>query len=105
MNRTCRIGGCTKPARPNKRICRMHAYRITRYGDPNFTVWTAADECDVDLIVRDPRPVDGLTRRERLLVARGLTERAVPAEEIARIVGVTPRSVYRWRSEGFRQAA
>jgi hypothetical protein len=67
--------------------------------------WTDADEYDVDLIVRDPRPVDGLTRLECLLVARGLTQRAVPAEEIARIVGVTPRSVYRWRSEGFRQAA
>jgi len=39
------------------------------------------------------------------MVARGLTAREVPAEEIARIVGVQPRTVYRWRSEGFRQAA
>ncbi|HEY9370409.1 helix-turn-helix domain-containing protein [Streptomyces sp.] len=67
--------------------------------------WQTADEYDVELIVREARPVEGLTRLERVLVARGLTERAVPGEEIARIVGVTPRTVWRWRSEGFRQAA
>jgi len=67
--------------------------------------WSTADDYDVELIVRDARPVHGLTRLERVMVARGLTARNMPAEEIARIVGVTPRSVYRWRSEGFRQAA
>ncbi|MFI8872418.1 helix-turn-helix domain-containing protein [Streptomyces sp. NPDC055243] len=67
--------------------------------------WKTADEYDVELIVREMRPAGDLTRLERVLVARGLTERRVPAVEIARIVGVTPRSVYRWRSEGFRQAA
>ncbi|GAA1887728.1 hypothetical protein GCM10009837_06880 [Streptomyces durmitorensis] len=67
--------------------------------------WKTADEYDVELIVREKRPVEGLTRLERVMVARGLTERRVPAGEIARIVGVTPRTVWRWRSEGFRQAA
>lgn len=110
MTRICRIDGCTNPARPNgdrgvRRICLKHTKRIAAHGDPHFTEWTVADEYDVELIVREARPVEGLTRLERVMVARGLTERAMPAEEIARIVGVTPRSVYRWRSEGFRQAA
>ncbi|MEU5900629.1 helix-turn-helix domain-containing protein [Streptomyces venezuelae] len=67
--------------------------------------WTEADEFDVEIIVREKRAAEGLTRLERVLVARGLTERQVPGDEIARIVGVSPRTVWRWRSEGFRQAA
>ncbi|MPY47088.1 helix-turn-helix domain-containing protein [Streptomyces acidicola] len=105
MNATCRIDGCTAAPRPGRRICYKHRTRITRHGDPDFTEWTVADEFDVELIVAEQRAVEGLTRLERVMVARGLTERDVPAEEIARIVGVTPRCVYRWRSEGFRQAA
>lgn len=104
MNR-CRIDGCPRPRLHHKTVCRTHRKRLAIHGDPDFTQWTVADETDVGTIVRDARPVDGLTRLERVMVARGLTERDMPAEEIARIVGVTPRSVYRWRSEGFRQAA
>ena len=66
--------------------------------------WSVADEYDVELVVREVRAVEGLTRLEKVMVARGLTARAVPAEEIARVVGVDPRTVYRWRAEGFRQA-
>jgi len=105
MSRRCNIDDCTNAARPGRRICNKHRFRIARHGDPDFTHWTAADEFDVELIVREARPVEGLTGLERVMVARGLTERDVPAEDIARIVGVTPRSVYRWRSEGFRRAA
>jgi hypothetical protein len=105
VNRRCNIDDCTNDARTGRRICSMHRARIARHGNPDHTHWTTADEFDVDLIVREARPAEGLTGRERVMVARGLTERAVPAEDIARIVGVTPRSVYRWRSEGFRQAA
>lgn len=105
MSRRCRIDDCTNAARPSRRLCEKHRTRIRRHGDPDFTEWAVADDYDVDLIVREPRPVEGLTRLERVMVARGLTARGVPAEEIARIVTVTPRTVYRWRSEGFRQAA
>jgi len=101
----CRIDECTTPPRPGRRLCNKHQVRVTRHGNPDFTEWTVADGFDVELLVADPRPAEGLTRLERVMVARGLTERDVPAEEIARIVGVHPRSVYRWRSEGFRQAA
>jgi hypothetical protein len=104
MTRTCRIDDCTNQARPGRRVCdpcRGRQWR-ERYRP---SIWRDADDQDVELIVRDPRPAEGLTKLERVMVARGLTARDVPAEEIARIVGVTPRSVYRWRSEGFRQAA
>ncbi|MEU1497338.1 hypothetical protein [Streptomyces sp. NPDC005732] len=105
MIRICNIDNCASPARTGRRICQKHRKRLAAHGDADFLQWSVADDTDVDLIVRDPRPVEGLTRLERVMVARGLTARDVPAEEIARIVGVTPRSVYRWRSEGFRQAA
>lgn len=105
MSRPCCFDECTTPARTGRRMCDKHRTRISRYGNPDFTEWTVADGFDVELLVADPRPAEGLTRLERVMVARGLTERDVPAEEIARIVGVHPRSVYRWRSEGFRQAA
>lgn len=105
MTRRCNIDDCSNPARSGRRICCMHRTRLWRHQDPHFTEWTVADEYDVELLVADPRPVEGLTRMERVMVARGLTEREMPAEEIARIVGTTPRTVHRWRAEGFRQAA
>lgn len=77
----------------------MHRHRIARHGDPDFTEWTVADDTDVALIVEQARPSQGLTRRERVLVARGLTGQGLPASEIARILGVTERTVYRWRAE------
>jgi hypothetical protein len=98
MTRTCRIDDCANPARPGRRICQMHRHRLARHGDPDFTEWTVADEYDVELIVREGRTVKGLTRLERVMVGRGLTARDVPANEIARILAVTPRTVYRWRA-------
>ena len=103
--RHCRINQCTNTAIPGRRLCTKHKQRIALHGDPDFTQWTAADEHDVAAIIRDARPAPGLTRLERVLVARGLTQHGLPATEIARILTVTERTVYRWRSEGFRQAA
>ncbi|MEU8525293.1 helix-turn-helix domain-containing protein [Streptomyces sp. NPDC048629] len=76
----------------------MHRTRINRHGDPHFTEWGTADEYDVDLIVRERRPAEGLTRLERVLVARGLTKRGASEAEIAEIVQVDPRTVRRWRA-------
>lgn len=105
MSRSCSIEECATPARQGRRLCNKHRTRIRRHGDVDFTEWAVADEFDVELIVEQARPVEGLTRLERVMVARGLTRRGKPAEEIASIVGVSPRCVYRWRAEGFRQAA
>lgn len=98
MSRLCRIDGCTTPAAKQRSLCYRHHHRIRRHGDPDFTTWTVADPDEVELLVRHPRPVHGLTRLERRLVARGLTERRMPAEEIARLLHVEPRTVYRWRA-------
>lgn len=105
MNRRCNLDGCTRQARTGRRICGMHKQRIALHGDPDFHTWHTADDTDVQAIIREARPAPGLTRLERLKVAQGLTDHGLPANEIARIVGVEPRTVYRWRSEGFRQAA
>lgn len=103
--RHCRITHCTNTAIPGRRLCTKHKQRIALHGDPDFTEWTVADEHDVAAIIREQRPAAGLTRLERVKVAQGLTDHGLPAGEIARILGVHPRSVYRWRAEGFRQAA
>lgn len=105
MHRLCRITGCTNPAVTRRTICHKHRHRIRHHGDPDFHTWTTADPADVELLIRNPRPTPGLTRLERVLVARGLTRLGLPADEIARIFDVTPRTVYRWRSKAPRQAA
>lgn len=105
MHRHCRITDCTTRSIPGRRLCSKHKQRIALHGDPHFTQWTVADDSDVQLIIEQQRPAPGLTRLERIRVARGLTEHGLPATEIARIVGVEPRTVYRWRAQGFRQAA
>ena len=98
MTRPCRIDGCPRDAAPRKTLCHTHRHRIRRYGNPDFTTWTHADETEVELIVQHPRPVQGLTRLEQRLIAQGLTERGANADQIARVVGVDPRTVYRWRA-------
>ena len=105
MNRRCHITDCPKPPRPGCRYCYGHLQRRRIHGDFHFHTWKTADDQDVQTIIREARPAPGLTRLERIQVAKGLTEHQLPATEIARIVGVTPRTVYRWRSEGFRQTA
>ena len=98
MNRPCRILGCPRNAAPSKTICHTCRHRIRNHGNPHFTTWTVADETEVELLVHNPRPVHGLTRLEQRLVAAGLTARDMPADEIARLLNVTPRTVYRWRA-------
>lgn len=96
--RHCRITDCPKPARPGRRICDLHRVRLYRHRDPDFTTWTVADDHDVQTLIQQRRPAEGLTRLERVKVARGLTGLGLPAHEIARILGVTERTVYRWRT-------
>jgi hypothetical protein len=99
MTRRCRITDCPKPARRNCHYCYAHLRRRRLYGNFHFTQWGTADDHDVATIIREQRPAGGLTRLERIQVAQGLTGLGLPADEIARILGVTPRTVYRWRSK------
>ncbi|WP_331728754.1 hypothetical protein OG693_39285 (plasmid) [Streptomyces sp. NBC_01259] len=96
---TCRIKDCGRPRAHHRTICQTHRQRIRKWGDPHFTQWGTADMQDVELIAKEQRPAEGLTRLERVLIARDLTARRVPAREVARIVGVEQRTVERWRAK------
>ncbi|MFF8422873.1 hypothetical protein [Streptomyces sp. NPDC015680] len=102
---TCRIQDCGKPRAHHRTVCQTHRQRIRKWGDPHFTQWGTADMQDVELIARERRPAEGLTRLERVLVARDLTARKVPAHEVARIVGVEQRTVERWRAKDRTRSA
>jgi hypothetical protein len=67
--------------------------------------WTTADDYDVELVVRDRLPDWGLTRLGRRLAARKLAEIETPVEEVAELIGVDTRTVYRWRAEERLDAA
>ena len=97
--RPCRITNCTTPARNRSHYCYSHLRRRRLYGNFHFTQWGTADEHDIATVIREQRPTPGLTRLERVKVAHGLTQLGLPAHEIARILNVTPRTVYRWRSQ------
>lgn len=57
------------------------------------------DEVAVDRAVNDPAPPEWLTREERRLAGRKLLARGASAAEVARRVGVAPRTVHRWRTQ------
>lgn len=104
MNRRCSTAGCLNQARPQRRLCnacRTRDYRA-RYGS---STWRTADDLDVAAVVSAPRPAGELTRLERLLIAERLSERQMPATEIAAVVGVSPRTVVRWRTRRPKTAA
>jgi hypothetical protein len=61
--------------------------------------WQTADEEEVAVVVEDRLPDWGLTRLGRRIAARQLAERNVPVEEVADLIGVNPRTVYRWRAQ------
>lgn len=105
MHRPCRITNCPRNAIHGRTLCHTHKRRIALYNNPHHTTWTVADDHDVAAIIREQRPTQGLTRLERILVAQGLTQHGLPAHEIARILGVHPRTIYRWRTRNLRQAA
>lgn len=109
IERLCRTDGCRNLSRPQRRVCsrcksrqRREQLRLRDYGDPHFSTWTVADEYDVELIARERRPADGLTRLERFLVAKRMTEQGATAREIAQLVGVEQRTVHRWRAKAAR---
>lgn len=76
----------------------MSAWHVAR------ETWSTTDDLDIDFVVHDRVPDHGLTRASRRIAARRLWERNVTVDEVAGLVGVDPRTVYRWRRED-RQAA
>lgn len=103
MTRQCHITGCTRPAAPGRRICWTHKNRRHRNANPKLSTATHPDT--IPPVVEDRLPDHGLTRTDRRTAARLLAAQDVHPSEIAHLLGVTERTVYRWQAERFRQAA
>lgn len=104
MQRHCRIDACERPTIRHRTICSTHRERLRKWGDPDFTQWTVADDMDVQLLIEQQRVPESATRLERRLIAVGLSDRGMSAERVAEVVAVAPRTVHRWRAKT-RQAA
>jgi hypothetical protein len=98
VTRPCRIDGCTRNAAPRRRICWTHKNRLYRRQDPHLKLRVLSEPDTIPPVVQDRLPDHGLTFTDRRTAARQLSERNVPVEEIAALIGVTPRTVYRWRA-------
>ena len=61
--------------------------------------WTTVDDLDIEFVVQERIPDHGLTWASRRIAARQLTERNATVDEVAELLGVDPRTVYRWRRE------
>lgn len=96
-SRTCRIDGCTRTPPPHKNRCSTCAHRIRLYDDPTIAAYPL-DPITIDTAVRDRRAPAGMRLRERRAAGLTLTDHGLPASEIARIFGVSPRTVTRWRA-------
>lgn len=96
-NRTCYIPGCTRTPPKHKSRCSTCAHRIRLYGDPTIARYPL-DPVVIDAAVRDRRAPAGMRLRERRDAGLKLTDLGLPATEIARIFGVAPRTVTRWRA-------
>lgn len=96
--RRCRIPNCPNTARPQRTLCDTHRGRVYRYGDPHTTAATHIDDIAADAVIRNRQPVPGLNPASRRLITQRLTACGLAAQEIARILGVAPRTVHRYRA-------
>ena len=60
---------------------------------------------DTPPVVDDRLPDHSLTHTDRRTAAQLLAAQGVHPSQIAHLIGVTERTVYRWQAKGFRQAA
>ncbi|MFC9247779.1 helix-turn-helix domain-containing protein [Streptomyces sp. NPDC057136] len=98
MNGTvqCLAPRCERDA-VRQRMCATHCERWRKYRDFDFHAWQTADPQDVAAAAYLQQLLPGMTRRERVLVGLALTDRGLPGPEVARITGVSGRTVTRWR--------
>ncbi|WP_151480651.1 hypothetical protein [Streptomyces albicerus] len=83
-------------ARRLEHIARPNRYTSTR---PPRPAHAELDEEAVQRVVKGLRPLPPLSRAEARIACWRLTARKCSAPEIAARVGVTPRTVNRWRAE------
>lgn len=94
----CRVPRCERPRARRSTLCWTHRERWRQHRDFDHNEWTTADLDDVATAAREERLLPGMTRRERILLGLALTDRGLPAPEVARITQVNPRTVTRWRA-------
>ena len=98
MTRRCRIDGCTRNAAPRRRICWTHKNRLYRYRDPDSQLRHITHPDTIPPVVDHRLPDHGLTFPDRRTAAALLADRGVHPAEIAELIGVTERTVYRWKA-------
>jgi hypothetical protein len=104
MTRPCRITGCPRNAAPRRLICWTHKNRLYRRADPHLKLRTLTRPDDIPAVVEDRLPDHGLTFTDRRTAAALLGEQDVHASEIAALLGVSERTVYRWQAARRRAA-
>lgn len=97
--RYCRIADCNRDAAPRRRVCWTHKNRLYRYQDPHLQLRNVTHPDTIPPVVEDRLPDHSLTRTDRRTAARLLGQRGVHPSQIAALIGVTERTVYRWQAE------
>lgn len=98
MTRPCRIDGCPRNAAPGRHICWTHKNRLYRHQNPHLKLRNLTHPDTIPPVVDHRLPDHGLTFTDRRTAARQLTQRGVHASEIAALIGVTERTIYRWKA-------
>ncbi|MEU0370608.1 helix-turn-helix domain-containing protein [Streptomyces sp. NPDC006283] len=94
----CRITNCPRTPQDGRTLCDTHRGRLYRHGNPHQP-HTPTDQHAIEAAVSNRRTLPGLRPAERRAAGLTLSALGLPASEIARIFSVTPRTVYRWRSQ------
>lgn len=97
MNRWCEYPACGSMARPGRHTCTTHRARAHRAALPAEPA-PAVDMDEVAYVVAEHLSAADLPRPEQRAVVVELAGRQVPAQRIAELVGVSERTVHRWRA-------
>ncbi|WP_330173033.1 helix-turn-helix domain-containing protein [Streptomyces sp. NBC_01498] len=100
----CAVPGCPRTPGGRRTLCSTHRTRQWRHGDPHQKA-TPPDALAIDMAVANRSPLPGMRPAERRAAGVRLTELGLPANEIARIFQVDPRTVHRWRSQSRTRVA
>lgn len=99
MTRPCRIIDCPRNAAPGRSVCWTHKNRLYRGQAPHLQLRHLTRPDTIPPVVEDRLPDHGLTITDRRTAAALLGERGVHASQVADLIGVTERTVYRWQAE------
>lgn len=99
MTRPCRILDCPHNAAPGRTVCWTCKNRLHRNQDPHTRLRTITRPDTIPPVVEDRLPDHGLTITDRRKAAELLGEQGVHASEVAHLIGVNERTIYRWQAQ------